>query len=756
MNKFLISVACLALGCMYVPAANPVLNETETSVSPGDKEDSTVEETVALVTRFCPEWAKRVGTEKVSEVVGMLAKADNSGRALSPVDLLLYGLAESQGEELDVFINQVLPLAQYLLANRTLPEKVADDAYTVENVYTTPKDGCHFGVGDERNTYDPMGIDCEDCKARGGKLKANGSYAWGMVAHDGKVYWSTNNNYLCMPGYSQVATGTNVEFVENNCWVCEYQKGTRGAEVGIYGDIVPPRIFEYDVKQGVVKDITPDYELLGMCQGLRSATYHNGVVLFGGPSIKGGSSTSSGSSCFVAYSTAQGKFIGSSDMASVDGCQITNVRRWIVIDDVLYCGVGITDPEGVKKGAILRWYGNESDPFNFKIVGYTTGDVAELEYHKGHIYAGTWPSALASTGLFRSPIVPEGGFIPEMAADWEPVWKFSQYEINQASISNAYIGPMCSYKGRLYWGMFGCTYGVAAGAIRKYGTLKSAKALAWILGAMRPTTVWSTDNFNTPDDVELLYGESELTRYDAETDTWEILPNGAGYQPRYGRSGFGNPFTCYSWAMSSYKDKMYLGTMDMSDLIEPGLSMMLSQDTGETPESVINWQSVLNYLIEMSKPYQGYECLVMDDPDQPMKLVTDNGFGNPAAYGIRNMIPYDNSLFIGTANPLNLHEDGGWQIKRLTENTGATGIGSATVKDAAVLYRQGEGYVVISSLKDEKVKSVKMYNASGELVFSDNANKKDAYVFTQGLTGGVYVINVETESVKRTIKIVVK
>ena len=200
MNKFLISVACLALGCMYVPAANPVLNETETSVSPGDKEDSTVEETVALVTRFCPEWATRVGTEKVSEVFGMLAKADNSGRALSPVDLMLYGLAESQGEELDVFINQVLPLAQYLLANRTLPEKVADDAYTVENVYTTPKDGCHFGVGDERNTYDPMGIDCEDCKARGGKLKANGSYAWGMVAHDGKVYWSTNNNYLCMPG----------------------------------------------------------------------------------------------------------------------------------------------------------------------------------------------------------------------------------------------------------------------------------------------------------------------------------------------------------------------------------------------------------------------------------------------------------------------------------------------------------------------------------------------------------------------------
>lgn len=778
MKKFFISVVCLTFGYISVPAATTLLDGSVAMTGQNGGTGYTVDETVALVKQYCPEWAKKVGEQKVNEVVRLLTKGNTQGKSLAKADLPSFDLTESQEQDLDVFINQVLPLSQYLLANRTFPEKVAEDAYSVENIYTTPKDGCHYGVGDERNTYDPMGIDCEECKANGGKLKANGSYAWGMVAHDGKVYWSTNNNYLCMPGYGQVATGGKVDFVENDCWVCEYEKGTRGSEVGIYGDIVPPRIFEYDVKLGVVKDITPDYELLGYCQGLRSATYHNGVVFFGGPSIKGGSNTSSGSSCFVAYSTKQGKFIGSSDMASVDGCQITNVRRWLVVNDVLYCGVGITDADGVKKGAILRWYGNESDPFNFKIVGYTTGDVAELAYHEGYIYAGTWPSALASTALFRSPVIPEGGFVPETASEWETVWKFSQYEINPASITNAYIGPLCSYKGRLYWGMFGSTYGVAASAIGKYGTLKSAKSLAWMLGAIRPTTFWSSENFNSPDDLELLYGESELPRYDSETDSWTILPNQSGFQPRYGRSGYGNPFTCYTWALSTYNGKMYAGTMDMSDLVEPGLGMMLAKENDtettaapdqpgnpgdpnrperpENPGSVVNWNEVLNTLIEMSKPYQGYECLVMDDPDEPMKFVTDNGFGNPAAYGIRNMIPYDNSLFIGTANPLNLHEDGGWQIKRLTDNSDPSGIGSTTINDAAVIYRQADGYVVISSLKDEKVKSVKVYNASGEQVSSEEVNRKDAYVFTEGFASGVYLIKVETESVQRTIKIAVK
>lgn len=168
----------------------------------------------------------------------------------------------------------------------------------------------------------------------------------------------------------------------NNSWVCECESGIYGQtvhgtikpEYAQYSDTRIPRIYCYDITTGSVQDITPsggDYDkLLQDCQGLRSAGYHNGVAFFGGPSLYGSTSGQTVGSSFFAYDTDAGKFIGCKALTDIDGNAITDIRRWYVHNGVLYCGVRITDANGKDRGAVLRWYGDKTNPWQFKIVGW--------------------------------------------------------------------------------------------------------------------------------------------------------------------------------------------------------------------------------------------------------------------------------------------------------------------------------------------------------------------------------------------------
>lgn len=706
-----------------------------------------------LMRGLCPSLAAKLGDDVETVAEAMLEPTATQAMtrcvSLPQIDLSVFN-------DVKTFFTQVLPLYIYQMSGRRQPDAVADGTFSVQNIYDAPKDGCYFGVGDSRNTYDPSGIDCEECREQGGRVKTNGSYAWGMAMYGDKLYWSTNNNYMCMPGYGRMVDSAATDSLVTSCWVCEYKYGTRGQEIGAYGDIVPPRIYEYDTRAGVVRDITPSDHNLDYCQGLRSACYHKGVMFFGGPSIKGGSATTSGSSCFLAYNPATGQFVGSSDMASVQGCQITNVRRWIVVDNVLYCGVGLITPEGVAKGGILRWRGSLQDPFNFEIVGYVPGDAAELAYHKGRIYAGAWPSATAKTGLYRSNPLREGGLTADDATDWECVWDYGSYELNAHSAAVTYISVLKSFKGRLVWGMFGNTYGAASGTMARFGTLDSPEAMAYMLGSLRSTTLWSTSDFESPSDLELLYGESRMPVYNDQTKAWSIVDNGFGLAPRFGRSGYGTLFNCYTWAMAEYNDRLYIGTMDMADIIEPGFMAALEKSTPEG--SLLSARAkykLLTGLLGVDDSKMGFDCLVMSSPDEPLQVVNDNGFGNPSAYGIRNMVTDGDRLFIGTANPLNLSETGGWQILSIKENSTA-GIGAAEVQSAAVVYRIDNGFLMLSSLDGEPLTGVQVADLGGRNVYAAAPNAHSAYVDLQALPKGVYVVTVLTPSAKRTITVSAK
>lgn len=748
------------------------MNEIKTAVQDNETDGYTAEEILELWHTMQPELVDELieiyGRDTVLAFIDAALKYINDGTL--PPDMPDIIIPEKYVKEFKIFISQVLPLYTYLMKDRTTPSLVPQTQFTVNNVYDTPKDGCFYGIGDERNTYDPHGIDCEECKTNGGKPKANGSYVWGMVSDGQKLYWSTNNNYLCMPGYGQIATGGSNGTVENSCWVCEYQKGQRAKELAAidpsmakYGDIEPPRVFSYDPKTGTAFDITPEDGSLKFSQGLRSAAYHNGVVFFGGPNFTGGADAQQSSSAtFLAYSPEKGKFIGSSSLSSVSGCTITNVRRWIVIDNVLYCGVGLIK-DGKAGGGIMRWNGSVDDPFNFEIVGYTPAEAAEIEYHNGHIYIGGWPitsfggATKTASALYKSPEIPAGGFTAANATTWPKVWEYTAYETNPTAVGSTYFSVMKSFKGRLYWGMFSGTYATIYTALRKFGTLKSAEAIAYALGSMRATTLFSAEDLDGDNSkVAMLYGESQLPVYDSQTGIWSIENNGSSYKPVWGRSGYGNMFTCYTWSMAKYNDKLFVGTMDMSDLIDPALEGSLADGTNDNQEETKRFLEIIKKLFNVDSSKYGYECVMISDQETEPEYVTDNGFGNPAAYAIRNMEVCDGKMFIGTANPLNLHEQGGWQILSLEEEGSATSVDKQAVKKAGVMIKQNDHYIEFSSMTGEKIQKVTLTDMSGKVVAGGNYGRTLATVVTDGIAKGIYVATIKTDTDSYSTKLTIK
>ena len=636
--------------------------------------------------------------------------------------------------------NDAKALLDYQMKDRVVPAVVADQNLTVNEIYRSPIDGCFFGIGDSRNTYDPAGIDCEECLEAGGRAKINGSYVWGLTQSNKKIYWGTINNMLCQAGLMSGDLTTNplLNPYETACWVCENEKGINGDVLGKAGDMLPPRVFVYDPAEGVVKDITPETAESKTCAGFRSAGSFNGVVFFGGPDMVHGLT-------LFAYAAADDRFLGASHLESVssdDNFKITNIRKWMVIEGVLYCGIKYQrgDEEG---GAILRWNGNVNNPYDFEIVGYTEGEAAELEYHDGRIYIGGWPAGNKPAGVYRSPLIPAGGFTAADVSLWETVWDYSSYEIDPFCMQTGCVGGFKSYKGQLYWGMLHATWTYPMILSSAYGFKTDEEYLTGIIGALRAAPLFRATDFSDPKDVELLYGEERLPKYSTTTRQWKILKNNMGVKPKWGRSGFGNLYTNYIWSMEEYNDRLYVGSMDMSNLFTQAAQTLMP-----------SLSSMLSFL-KIDKNKYGYELMVIDDPETEPTLFTDNGMENAAAYGIRNMLVYDDYLYVGTANPMSLDENGGWQLLTLKDSRIVTGNDKAP-SVARLMISQTEQSIQFSLMDGDLIKRIEFTDMNGRQVRLVNGNTAQLTVSLTGLSAGVYIATVHNGSAPIRIKVMVR
>ena len=553
-------------------------------------------------------------------------------------------------------------------------------------------DECFHGIGDPANNYDPdLELPCSD-----GVPKVNQSYVWGLTKSGDDLWFGTAPNVHCLVlgGYLGM-TAPN----ENSSWACEFGSSQFSPPLPpTIGDWRPPRIFHYNTQDKNLVENTPEDPRIEGTLGFRSAGALGDVVILGGPGMLGGIN-------LFAFNSSDGSYLGSTTLAAYN-----NIRKWLVVDDILYAAVGKT----AGGGAVLRWTGNLSDPFQFENVGNLNGDGAELAEHLGKLYVSTWPSGGGTAGVWMSPEIPSGGLTEVLHKDsWIKVWAAEDYEPDPVTASTYGGGALASFGGYLYWGTMHVPMMATMAHFNVYGPPVDNEAVLYsILGTWRAISIFRGKDFETSTPtVDLLYGLPVLPKYTDGTG-WETVPNNMGATPMYGLSGFGNFFNNYTWTMSVFDNQLFVGTMDWSYLaLNELVRQFVESQTGTIldilPEEALTW------------PYSlfGADLFRFPSADHPAFPESLNGVENYSNYGIRTMLS-DDALYLGMANPMNLFPLGGWELLKLTAGDGDGdgvendvedgapngGDGNGDGKDdssqanvASLLSATGNGYVTVAA-----------------------------------------------------------
>lgn len=568
-----------------------------------------------------------------------------------------------------------LSVIALLLASSSL----SVDAIDVNNVSLkhhtvakAPIDGCYYGLGDKRNYYKAGGLtneECIECQKTGGKLKTNQSYVWGLTTGNSKIYWGTNSNYLCTSSLETLGTGDasmgTVPF-ENRCYVCEFAKSASGR--GIYSDWYSSRIYCYDPKTKTTTDLTPPDTDPNLAKnlGLRSAGTLNNVTFVAGPNLDKTLS-------FFAYDNMcpDNKFLGSWTLASLPGFESRipfNIRRWAVLNGQLYMGVEWKTPKTettpeVSGGAVLRWKGNISPEISsmFEVIAWLEGGVSELVAWDSRLYTSTWPSGTIS----QSPLLPAEGKFPAVTntdVTWKTLFSYKQYDPDPVLKMVGAGGAMAVYKDQLYFGTMHMPMVGKYLALQMYKIdQKDPEAMLELEKNSHRAAVLFRLSFDKADPekytVELLYGESELPAYNPATKKWVKMST--NMTPLYGHSGIDNPMNNYIWSMHVFDNKLFVGTMDWLttwELQKENVYPMLPYGP-----------AFIQYMDELqgNMKFKGFDFYYFDSSDTKPKQLTLQGFENETQYGIRNMINNGDKLYLGTASPLNISENAGWELIEL-------------------------------------------------------------------------------------------
>ncbi len=526
-------------------------------------------------------------------------------------------------------------------------------------------DECFDGIG---KPY-PAGPPCAS-----GKAKVNQAYVWGLTQAGTNVWFGTGANVHCL------VSGATLQLVKpsvNDNWTCEFgesQVAKDDSSIPAYiGDMRPPEVWTYNTNTGestnrsadIRAKSAEDADRLDHTVGLRAAGNFDGVALFGGPAI--GNTVN-----MFAFDTTTMAYLGSKNFT-----EYGNIRTFLTADDGLYLGVGI-GRNGTAGGGVLRWTGSAASPFDFVNVGALPVQAADLTVNDGRVVATSWPLAQVDNpeqlaGVWISPKLADGapGLNPEDAKGWKQVWNVGLYEKDKVIAGTYGGGGIAAMDGWVYWGTMHVPMKAGQVLASKYPPADDAASRAQLVNSQRATSIWRGKDLGEPTQkIELLYGEKTLPVYDPEKATFTQTET--GYTPLYGKSGFGNPFNNYTWRMITVDNKLYVGTMDWSyllkDLIASGTDKKLSTKSKKEMSDPAAWSQ------GGSKPNGfGGDLFVFPSVGEPAKALDTKGLGNYLNYGIRNMIPNGNGLFIGMANPMNLRTDendnrpeGGWELRSFT------------------------------------------------------------------------------------------
>lgn len=514
----------------------------------------------------------------------------------------------------------------------------------------------------------------------GGQPKVNQAYVWGLTETGGRLWFGTAANVHCLVlgGYLGI---TNP--VQTGSFAAEFGHSFYAQVMGLpptIGDWRPPRIFRCDPETGdlTARD-TPavlpaaDLQRLRTTLGLRSAGAWPGspaspqpLVFLAGPAL-----ATAGGLNFFAFDAQTETLVASATLP-----RYNNIRKWLWHGGVLYTAVGKTGGGG----AVLRWQEDPARPgwpFAFEEIGQLDTPGVELAVHEQRLFVTTWPGRELSgtqdiASLWMSPRIPPAGLTDAHTSAWQRIWTARDYEPDPVTAATYGGGALASHNGHLYWGTMHVP-GLALAAHRRiHGPLAGQDAqLSAALGTHRSIAILRGRNFGqtAPPAIELLYGAARLPVWSPADGGWVLMPNAMdGGAPRFGHSGFGNPFNNYTWTMQPFRDELYVGTMDFGYLIFDMLSLAM------TPSEI--QQLRLYFLSNNYNPdaFYGADLFRFPRADAAAQTVSRRGLGNPSTYGVRTMTATAHHLYLGMANPMNLltsgipgDPQGGWELMRLTK-----------------------------------------------------------------------------------------
>ena len=577
----------------------------------------------------------------------------------------------------------ILPLAALLTAGPTHAW-----VENVEKLSSAQPQECWVDVGVR---VDPVSTNPFTCP-EGSVPYTPQTYTWSMaVVPEGQspagqgeqVWFGTGGNVLCT---TEGAFYSEVDTSQGRSSVCEFGNSSQRQKLpglpATMGDWYPPNFYQYDVNTRTQIDRTPYRDTLrNRSIGLRSAGYHNGVVFYGGGSIGGGIS-------LFAFNARTGAYLGSKLYPDY-----RTIRKWTVIGNTLYTGVGTT-----YYGRILRWTGSVSNPFSFTEVGVVDGAIRELT---GYVDSnGRNRLAVTAKGVFVSPPITGSGLTSSQRYQWITAWSPNEYEPDFTTRTTYVGGGIEFLNGWLYFGTMHIPYNAAdlhtTCLIPPYNIqlpssvcmgdpgddyASTYKYYAAYLGTSRATSIWRIRNPESSNrETQLLYGEASLGAYDpnhppppaegASSTEWQAwmdlvfpkAPNVGGYVPLLGTSGFNNRCNNYAWVMETVGSSLFVGTMDYCSMGSTSSSAgadlwRIDSDIPDVidPEDPAKYKAVA----ETTRAFKcgaGDVCLA----DQPRIY-------NYSPYGFRTLEKSTDGtkLYAGTATGVNLNavDDGaGFQL----------------------------------------------------------------------------------------------
>jgi len=556
--------------------------------------------------------------------------------------------------------------------------------YAKERLAKAAADECFDGIGID---YPPINAD-GTCAI--GVAKKNQAYVWGLAQAGlgdasflgDEVWFGTIANPLCGG-----AAGVFVPEPQlTPSWVCEYGESELARRAfhplpAVAGDWRLPRAYSYSVKARRLTDRTPNDANFRTLTGLRSAGSLGNAVFLAGPTFQN-------DVAFAAWDASAGTYLGSCRAAALN-----NIRQWITVNGVLYAAAGRDSGDGV----ILRWRGSLAQPFNgaadgsdycgFEVVGVLPAFPAYVTSYDGkRLAASVWtenrstPEAARttvaaggpySTGVYIGPPFGRDGQYgsEDAATNWVKIWGPAQYEPDPVIAASVGGGAITFWKGYLWFGTVhntsatteahsSCTLSICYGP-----PLNSDEQVDLLFNASRASSIWRARLTQTGQpEVELLYGETELPALVPGTKTWELKTS--GWVPRYGKSGFDNPFLTYAWAASAGDNDLLFGMYDYRYVFDVRLGL-ISARVG-VPAAVPRSRGA-GVVVDPKKGY-GADLWRFTATDTPAQAESLRGLGNFTNYGVRTMLRLDNgpNVILGTANGLNIEPDGGWELHLLT------------------------------------------------------------------------------------------